>query len=78
MNSEDDISNVSGNQDRNGRHVHYFESSIASDDSKSSEMDKYLDEAMDSDGDANDYDMVENRNRGGKESVSEHNNTIHS
>lgn len=44
-----------------------------SDDSKSSEMDKYLDEAMESDEDPNGYDMIQNRNRsGGKESVSEY------
>lgn len=60
MNSDDDISNSSG------RHVHYFESSITSNESESSEMDKYLDEAMDSDED----DVVEARNRSGKESVS--------
>lgn len=66
MNSDDDISNTSGNQDSSGRHVHYFESSITSNDSESSEMDKYLDEAMDSD----DGDVVEARNRSGKESVS--------
>lgn len=75
MNSDDDISNASDNQERSGRHVHYVESSITSDDSKSSEMDKYLDEAMDSDDDVNDY-----KNRGGggggrKESVSQHNRT---
>lgn len=72
MNSEDDIGNASGKEDSSGRHVHYFESSITSDDSESSEMDKYLDEAMDSDENVNDYDMIENRNRGNKESVSEH------
>lgn len=69
MNSDDDdISNASGgNRNRSGRHVHYLESSISSDDSKTSEMDKYLDEAMDSDDEANDY---ETRRRGGKQSVS--------
>lgn len=69
MNSDDDdISNASGgNRNRSGRHVHYLESSISSDDSKSSELDKYLDEAMDSDDEANDH---ENRHRGGKQSVS--------
>lgn len=61
MNSDDDVSNSSG------RHVHYFESSITSNDSESSEMDKYLDEAMDSDED----DMLENRKRSGKRSVSD-------
>lgn len=54
MNSDDD------DDDRN---------SITTDDSKSSEMDKYLDAAMDSDEDDN---MIQNCNRvGGKESVSE-------
>lgn len=75
MNSEDDISNVSGHRDSSGRQVRYFESSITSNDSDS-EMDKYLDEAMDSEEDADDdYDIAQNRSRG-KESVSTKTKTI--
>lgn len=57
MDSEDDISNASGNRNNSGRHVHY------------EDIDEYLDEAMDSDEDAD--DMAGNPNRGGKETVSE-------
>lgn len=42
MDSEDDISNASGNRNNSGRHVHY------------DDIDEYLDEAMDSDEDADD------------------------
>lgn len=71
VNSEDDLSNTSDNQNRSRRHVHYMESSCTSNDSESNEMDDYLDEAMYSDEDADDYEMAENRNRRHKESVSD-------
>lgn len=53
MNSEDDISNA-GNENNGGRHV-VFETSTTTNDSESSELDKYLDEAMDSDDNESDY-----------------------
>lgn len=55
MDSEDDLSNVSANNanNRSGRHVHY------------DDIDEYLDEAMDSDEDADDEEG------GAKRSVSE-------
>lgn len=48
MDSEDDMSNLSAQRD-NSRHVHYADSSITSSNTESSEMDKYLDEAIEND-----------------------------
>lgn len=51
MDSEDDTSNLSGRHDSSGRHVHYFDSTLTSTNSESSEMDKYLDEAIENEED---------------------------
>lgn len=58
-NSEDDMSNA-GTVNSRERHV-MFDSSIPSDDSESSELSKYLDEAIDSD------DTDENNDRDGED-----------
>lgn len=71
MNSEDDMSEAFTNQKRNERHVHYADSWSGSDGSECSEFDKYLDEAMDSEPNADDDDdyMAENYDNHGKQSV---------
>lgn len=67
MDSEDDVSNLSGRHETSGRHVHYFDSSIASSSSESSEMDKYLDEAIENEED----DVIVDNHRRDKGNVSD-------
>lgn len=66
MDSEDEMSNLSERRD-NSRHVHYADTSITSSNSESSEMDKYLDEAIEND---DDDEFTMNRPNGKPNAVS--------